>query len=213
MRFEIPHVTVSPGPMPNNPSGTTDPVPVVPVGALDDSWTLESSQKRGTVAPIALETEDQAPVNEGESDMDDSLHDDEELWEEDDLEPHAALGEVEEDPAELLENTFPDWCSFAMWFEQRKNPTCVRMRSWLEDDHRPSPQELDGEGQEVGKMCAIWNSMCLKNEVVCRRSKFGLQAVVPAALRVRIFQHLHANPVQGGHLGRNRMYSMIQERS
>ena len=105
------------------------------------------------------------------------------------------------------------WCTKNMQEEQEKDADGRQMRDWVAQGEKPEPAELDGQSQELRCMVVTWSSFHVRDQVLCRSSKFGSQAVIPNQLCQRIFHHLHANLVQGGHLGHNRTYGMIQMRA
>ena len=82
--------------------------------------------------------------------------------------------------------------------------------SWLRDrverGDKPAATEMDAEGQEMRAMIARWKELVVKEKILYRRSKYGLQAVLPREMRAEVFAQLHGLAHVGGHLGRDRTY-------
>ena len=79
-------------------------------------------------------------------------------------------------------------------------------------NERPKPDELDTEGQDVRAMIQRWRELMVREGVLYRKSKYGLQAVLPRGLRVEIFHQMHGLAHVGGHLGRDRTYQKTRNR-
>ena len=95
---------------------------------------------------------------------------------------------------------------------QEEDRDIRRLRDWVKNDRKPQPEEMDAEGQEMRAMCSRWKEMTVREEILYRKSKYGLQAVLPGALRIRIFQQVHGLAHVGGHLGRDRTYQKARSR-
>ena len=147
-------------------------------------------------------------------DIEAELEDDEDQFE---SSPEIPISEMEakdglDDALMALADVFNDWRSPQMIQQQNEDPDCAKVRNWKEGGQKPRPEILDAESQELRRMIATWGTLLVVDGVLCRGTNIGIQVVIPQKLRQEVFHHLHANPVQGGHLGRNRTYAKIRSR-
>jgi len=102
--------------------------------------------------------------------------------------------------------------------EQHADPILGWIIHWLEaGNERPASDISSGEPPEVKLLLQQWNTLVLRRGLLCRRftdlntGKAFLQRVVPQPRRLELFMALHGRP-EGGHLGYDRVYSLIRER-
>lgn len=145
----------------------------------------------------------------------DELHDAAEMWEDGggDLGDFDLSAEAISQVLRELREVTGTWCTLEVAEEQARDPQLAKVRAWVNLGRKPTTVELDREDQVVRKLIATFNMLTVVYGVLCRKGKEGLQVVVSQILRSVMFRHLHANPVQGGHLGRNRTYEKIRARA
>eukprot|EP00919_Chromeraceae_sp_WS-2016_P026603 GHVR01063137.1.p2 GENE.GHVR01063137.1~~GHVR01063137.1.p2 ORF type:complete len:121 (+),score=8.98 GHVR01063137.1:256-618(+) len=61
-------------------------------------------------------------------------------------------------------------------------------------------------------MVQRWRELTVREGILYREGKHGLQAVIPGNLRLQIFHQMHGLAHVGGHLGRDRTYQRERSR-
>mgnify|MGYP003471859434 CR=1 FL=1 len=77
-----------------------------------------------------------------------------------------------------------------------------------------SPDELSKLGRESRMLLQQWDSLCISDGVLYRKSLMGsnaLQLIVPQGLQRTVLKDLHEGAV-GGHLGEGKMTGRLKER-
>jgi hypothetical protein len=88
---------------------------------------------------------------------------------------------------------------------QSDDVAIARVRAWVEHGMRPPAIDLEAEGKGVQNMIVLWEELGVYN---------GVKAVVlPKKIRADVFRHLHASPMVGGHIGRDRTYNRFRSRA
>lgn len=101
--------------------------------------------------------------------------------------------------------------------KQMEDEDIEKVISWMKTKERPQWESISLENAAVKTMWAMWDTLTYQNDVLYRkyyavdRVEPILQIILPKTMRPIIFQQLHA-AATGGHLGRNKTLSCIQER-
>ena len=85
----------------------------------------------------------------------------------------------------------PLWSGELMRGVQGEDREIAHLRDCVANGNRPRADELDTEGQEMRAMVQRWNELVVREGILYRKSKVGLQAVLPRELRVKVFNQMH----------------------
>jgi hypothetical protein len=83
----------------------------------------------------------------------------------------------------------------------------------VEQDPPPPTIDIEAEGQGVRSMNVLWEELAIYNGVLVREEKGVKVVVLPKKILTDVFRHLHASPIVGGHMGRERTYNCVRSRA
>ena len=99
---------------------------------------------------------------------------------------------------------------------QKEDPIISRLLAWKKEGHRPTWPEISAEGQIIKIYWAQWESLEMRNGLLCRKlcpegKKERSQILIPEKLQDVVLEHLH-NAVTAGHMGIRRTLASVRSR-
>ena len=110
------------------------------------------------------------------------------------------------------------WSAESIREAQDLDAGIARVRTWIESKSpRPVRPALSIECLEVRRLVSQWSELVIRDGLLCRwktiagRTRRRLQIVLPACLRLEIFEYFHGHRT-AAHFGRKRTLDKIAQR-